>query len=94
MIENDRSNLLQIIGNADEDCPIPKHLKKIEDYTQLTGDEGMNKSWLRAEGKIFGHLKPAKAFFVPDSFPNELDDSPAWTEVKCLLRYAFKHCSY
>jgi hypothetical protein len=76
-----------IIGNADEDCPETK-FKRIEDFTQLSGDHGSNKPWLRAEGKNFGHRKPAKAFFVPNSMLKETDNSATWKEVEDLLRYA------
>ena len=77
-----------IIGNADKNYPIFEHLEEIEDFTQLSGDRGSNKPWLRAEGGVFGHRKPAKAIFVPNSRLKEIDDSTAWKEIEGLLRYA------
>ena len=75
-----------IIGNADDNCPEPKHLEGIQDFTQLSGDHGPNKPWLRAEGKTFGHRNPAKTFFSPQKHLKEPDDYPAWKEVEELLK--------
>jgi len=75
-----------VIGNADEDCPKVLTLEKIEDYTQLSGDIGSNKPWLRAGSANFAHRKPA--IFIPNSMLKEPDDYVSWMEVAELFRYA------
>lgn len=73
-----------VIGDANEGCPSPKLLKRQFDYEMLSGDSGNNKPWLRAEGKTFGHRKPARLFLLPD----KANDLKGWEEVEQLIVYA------
>ena len=72
----------------DETCPVPEQLEQIGDYTLLSGDHGSNKPWLRAEGKTFGHRRPASALFIHNDSLDKSDDSKAWREIEALIKYA------
>ena len=73
-----------VIGKADKKCPNPKILEEIQSFDRLSGDHGSNRPWLRAEGKTFGHLKPARGFILPKT----LDAPEQWVEVEDLIKYA------
>jgi hypothetical protein len=78
-----------VIGNADENCPDPEHFDEIVDFPRLSGDGGPNKPWLRSHGKVFGHRKPARAFFLEDVLAED-PSQPGWQEVLGLLEYALR----
>ena len=82
-VYGNRGNVL-VIGDAKENYPNSKSLKKLSDYEILSGDAGRNKLWLRAEGKTFGHRKPAQLFLLPDN----VNDLKEWKEVEQLIAYA------
>jgi hypothetical protein len=77
-----------VIGNPGNDCPMPSPLQHIEDCSQLSGDRGSNKPWLRATGRTFGHRAPARSFFLPNRALEGSDSSPVWKSVTALLMYA------
>jgi hypothetical protein len=78
-----------VIGNADEKCPNPEYLDEISDYSRLSGDGGPNKAWLRATGEVFGHLSPARCFFVTDDSAKDTYHR-GWQDVTVLLGYALR----
>lgn len=71
----------------------PRPLKVIEDFSQLSGDAGPNRGWLRSDGpRQFCVLPSAHCIFIPNELVAQPDAYPAWEAIRQVVRYLAQQC--
>ena len=74
-----------VLREPPEGLIFPKPLRRLDDFSLLSGDRGPNRSWLRSEGR-FRHLPSARCAFVPNVLEGKGDEHEAWQTIREMFR--------